>query len=439
MEDSAEMGTFYEASGGSPLFALSILRLVNLGDTLNDALKHWSRTDGEHVRDIAFLRELTRLKANAAKVLLALCYLERASVVELGTVLGLTHADVQRALAELEEFSMTAKETSLPGGAIFKLPSMMGLIAPLVEKVVTEWKPIKAKCQKFRSLSAKKAPLIGGAITRTVAFLSSGDEQQALRTAKAALNEFPDNPDLLCLIGTVYNKIGDVANADESFQIAYRQGCKKRVLLEEWILLREKREDWAGVIEITTIGEELFDTARFVISKCNAEMMIADQSSRIGRHTEAEKAYERTLKLIRQALRDYDLPGERADLWKLNRSLVVRWLGAIRMQTKTLEGDKRFFGACVKAIMTYRLLSKDIVFSGIATLRQWTNSYLGLSEISEHTRADADVNQRRLKDLCEFMRSRTEFNGITDLEWEQIESLIQGLEKICLKKTLVRT
>jgi tetratricopeptide (TPR) repeat protein len=438
IENSADMKSFYDASGGSPLFALSILRLVSLGDTFDEAVKHWAGAEGEHVRDIAFQRELKRLKANAAKVLLALCYLERAAVVELATVLGLTHADVQRALAELAEFSMTAKDTSLPGGATFKVPSMMGLITPLVEKDVTDWDVIKAKCQKFKRLSERKAPFIGGAITRTMAFLSSGDRQQALRTAKAALEEIPDDPDLLCLIGKVYSNIGDVAKADESFQAAYRKGSKKRVLLEEWASLREKREDWSGVIEIAKIGEELFDTARFVISKCNAEMMIGDQSSRIGRHREAEKVYERAIKQIHQALREYDFPGDRADLWKLNRALVMRWLGAVRMLTPTLDGNKRFFGACFKAIKTYRLLSKDVMFSGVAALRQWAQAYRGHGEVSERVYAAADDNQQKLKDLCQFINSRAEFNAIIPPELEQIESLIQELERICLRRGMAK-
>jgi len=436
-EHSVEMKKFYDASGGSPLFALSILRLVNLGDTFQEAVKHWAGTDGEHVRDIAFLRELKRLKANPAKVLLALCYLDRASIVELRTVLGLTHADVQTALAELAEFSMTAKDTSLPGGATFKVPSMMGLVTPLVEKVVVDWKLIKAECQKFRSLAAKKAPFVGGAITRTIAFLNSGERQQALLTAKAALDQIPDDPDLLCLIGRVYNKIGDVAKADENFQSAYRKGCKKRILLEEWISLREGREDWAGVIEIAKIGEELFDTAQFVISRCNAEMMIADQSSRIGRYKEAEQAYEASVKLVQEALREYDSQGDRAELWKLNSSLVMRWLGAIRMMTTTLEGDKRFFGACFKGITSYRLLSKDIVLSAVSALRQWADAHLNRSEVSERTNADADVNERRLRDLLLFIKSRPEFKGITVSEWGQIDKLIQDLDEIC-NKTVVK-
>jgi tetratricopeptide (TPR) repeat protein len=438
-ENSAEMKSFYEASGGSPLFALSILRLVFLGDTFDDAIKRWAGADGENVRDTAFIRELNRLKANAAKVLLALCYLEGASIVELATVLGLPHAAVQTALAELGQFSMTAKDTSLPGGATFKVPSMMGLITPLVEKVVTDWKSIRKKCKEFRKLAGRKMSFIGEAITRAVAFLNSGDGQQALRTAKAALEQIPDDPDLLCLIGRVYNNIGDVARAEESFQAAHRNGCKKRVLLDEWISLREKREDWAGVIEIARIGAELFDAARFVVSRCNAEMMIGDQHSRVGRHKEAEETYEGALKLIHEALGDYDLPGDRADLWKLNGSLVIRWLGAIYMQTRTVEGNKRFFGACVRATRTYRLLSKDVVLSGVSALRQWAECYLGRSEVSEHTRADSDVNQRKLRDLRQFISSRSEFKGITSSEWSQIDTLIQDLENICLKRTATKS
>ena len=93
--------------------------------------------------------------------------------VELGSVLGLTHAEVQNALDDLQEFSMTARDTSLPGGAAFKVPVMMGLITPLVEKVVTDHASIKKKSNEFRTLRRTKTPFVGLAISRTMAFLNS--------------------------------------------------------------------------------------------------------------------------------------------------------------------------------------------------------------------------------------------------------------------------
>lgn len=432
-DGSTEMIRFYEASGGSPLFALSIIRLVNLGDTFSEAVAHWGGSQGEQVRDIAFRRELNRLTANAAKVLLALSYLTRASVVELGSVLGLTHADVQTALADLEEFSMTARDTSLPGGAAFKVPSMMGLITPQVEKVVTDHVAIRTKCREFQSLRGTKTPFVGTAISRSMAFLNSGDSRKALQTAKTALDSLPDDPDLLCLIGRIYNSIGDAPKADESFRAAFSRGCKKRELFGEWIALREERGDWPGVIEIAKIANESFDSARFIVARCNAEMMIGDEASRIGRHSEAESKYESAVKDIQAALRDNDIPGERADLWKLNRSLVVRWLGAVRMQVSNLDGKRRFFGACAKAIRTYRLLSNDILLSGCSALREWTHDNLARSTVTDRIRTDADVNERRLKELRNFVASRSEFNQLSVMELEQMDQLILDLAKIAKK------
>lgn len=429
-ENSSDMARFYEASGGSPLFALSIIRLVKLGDTFSEAIAHWGGSQGEQVREIAFRRELNRLQANAAKVLLALCYLERASVVELGSVLGLTHADVQTALADLEEFSMTARDTSLPGGAAFKVPSMMGLITPLVEKVVTDHATIRKKCNEFRSLRGTKTPFVGTAISRTMAFLNSGDSRKALQTAKAALESLPDDPDLLCLIGRVYNSMQDAPKADESFRSAFSRGCKKRELFGEWIALREERGDWPGVIEIAKIANASFESARFIIAQCNAEMMIGDQASRIGRHSEAELKYENAVKEIQTALQDNDIPGERVDLWRLNRSLVIRWLGAIRMQVSTLDGKRRFFGACAKAIRTYRLLSKDVLLSGCSSLREWTHDNLARSTITDRIRTDADVSERRLTELRAFVLSRDEFGKLTSLELGLVDQLILDLAKI---------
>lgn len=54
IKNSAEMKSFYDASGGSPLFALSILHLVTLGDTLEEAVARWAGAEGEQVREIAF-------------------------------------------------------------------------------------------------------------------------------------------------------------------------------------------------------------------------------------------------------------------------------------------------------------------------------------------------------------------------------------------------
>jgi len=123
----------YDASNGSPLFALSILRLVSLGDSIKEAIANWKGADGEAVRKAAFQREIGRLKGNEARVFLVLSYLERGSVDEIAVILKLNRYEVQTSLETLQGFSMTTTESALPGGAIFQIPSTLALVSDLLE------------------------------------------------------------------------------------------------------------------------------------------------------------------------------------------------------------------------------------------------------------------------------------------------------------------
>jgi tetratricopeptide (TPR) repeat protein len=411
VKNAADMRQFYQASGGSPLFAASILRLVWLGDSFLEALRNWQGHDGETVRAAAFQREIGRLNMDAAKVLLSLCYLDRTSALELSSVLSLTRLQVQAALESLQQFSMTTIDSVLPGGAVFKLPSTLTLVAPLVEKRVLEWGKIKTACRKLRSVSSNKYPLIGDAIRRTLVQLNAGDHRGALGTVKAALQKAPDDPDLLCLLGRVCVKSGDFARAEESYQRAFDLGCKHRALVDGWLEVRESDEDWRGVIVVCEIGERTFNLCRYLISKTRAMMMIGDQYSRVGKHSQAEGEYESAITMIKEGLERYQYPADRASLWKLNESLVVRWLGSIRMTSDDLDGKRRFFGACHKAIMTYRLVSGEVVRSALDALNTWAQIQSKRSDVSEKVRGDAKTAEGRLRQLQHFVLSRQGFSG----------------------------
>ena len=187
-----------------------------------------------------------------------------------------------------------------------------------------------------------------------------------------------------------------------------------------------------SVIEIAEIAKpELFDSALFIVAKCNAEMMIGDQASRIGRHPEAEARYEDCHKNYPRGATKKDVPGERADLWKLNRSLVIRWLGSVRMQQPALTEETDFFGACAKAIRTIGCSSKDVLLSGSSALREWASISLGRSAVTDRIRTDADVDERRLRDLRALVVSRQEFRDLTSLELGQIDQLVLDFSKNC--------
>ena len=226
--NSQIVSELYEASNGSPLFALSILRLFALGDPIKEAIRNWKGFDGNEVRDAAFRREIGRLNGNEARVLLALCYLGKASADEIGAIVRMLRYDIQNALETLQTFSMTSIESALPGGAIFEIPSTIALVSDLVEKRVADWKEIKDKCRTHQKLTENHGQFVGEAVRRTLARLNAGDIDGAKQTVDRALAEMPNHPDLLCLRGKTYLEAEDVAQAEENFARAYELGCRKR-------------------------------------------------------------------------------------------------------------------------------------------------------------------------------------------------------------------
>jgi hypothetical protein len=68
-QDSKPMKKSRQATDGSPIFASSILRLLQLGETLDKALETWKGSSGEKVRRFAFERELGELNESQARTL----------------------------------------------------------------------------------------------------------------------------------------------------------------------------------------------------------------------------------------------------------------------------------------------------------------------------------------------------------------------------------
>ncbi|TIQ44609.1 RNA-binding domain-containing protein [Mesorhizobium sp.] len=405
--NAQELVDLQNASGGSPLFALSALRLVSLGDTYRDAVRNWRGSDGEAVRAAAFKREISRLKAHEARVLLALSYLDFASITELSSVLKLSRFEVQTALEGLQAFSMTAIETSLPGGAVFKLPSALLLVSALLEERVAGWEHIQDECDRLVSLREHKGPFVGQAITRAIALLRSGAVGDAEIVAVDALRSLPDSSDLHCLLGRCLAEAGN-PRAEDAYLRAFELGCQKRDLFDGWLSVREKSKDWRGIIEICDKAEEKLNSCRYCIARNNARMHIGDEFARAGRYSEATEAYAAALDDIRAAFAKYTYRPDRTLLWRLNEILASRWLGTVRMDLdRQPEGLRRLFGVYHKAILTYKYWNPQTLQSALNTLEHWLNRVVTRKEISETTRDHLRIAHQRLAQLQRAVAERT--------------------------------
>ncbi|MBY5538718.1 hypothetical protein HFO60_01305 [Rhizobium leguminosarum] len=395
------------ASGGSPLFALSIIRLVSLGDTYRAAIANWRGSDGEKVREAAFYREISRLKSHEARVLLALSYLQSGSLAELSSVLKITRYETQTALDGLIAFSMTSIDTSLPGGGIFKLPVSLSLVSDLLEKRISDWKNIKSECQRLAALRENKTPFVGLAISRSIALLRNNQKEQALEVAIQASADLPDSPDLHCLLGRCLVENGKVSEAEEAFQRAYDLGCLKRDLFDGWISLVEKSRDWRRVVEISDLAERALIACRYVLSRIGGKMNLGDELARASRYSDASMAYATALNDVRGALIKYTFPGDRAALWRMNETLAFRWLGSTKMEAERQpDSSRRVFWAVHKVSITYKFWNQSSLHAGLVALQQWVGRLSSRREVSETSKEHLHVARERLGQLLEKLPAK---------------------------------
>lgn len=397
-----EIEEFHKTSGGSPLFALSILRLVGLGDSLSEALRNWKGSDGEAVRDAAFRREIGRLKGNEARTLLALCHVPSASAAQLAAMLDLSRFEVQQAIETLRAFSMTEIDTSLAGGAIYSIPSTLALVRPLVESRVADHAEIAKRCAGYVEVAKNKKPYIGDAVTRAMALLAIGDQKGATTIVSAALTKLPDDPDLLCLLGRCYQESGDLVRAKDTLSRAHDLGCRKRELFVHWLSVFDAQEDWKGVVQLAEKGEAAINLCWFRLKRDAARMQLGDERARSFDYRGAITIYETALDDIAEGLRRYQGGSDRSELHRLSSTLTGRWLGAVRMSAgQSMDDERRLFGAYCKAILSYRLRRDSVLLSALSTLSDWItrleNNRKGLSDTGREHLAKARERLDRLE------------------------------------------
>jgi tetratricopeptide (TPR) repeat protein len=409
--NEAELILLREASGGSPLFVQSLLRLVALGDRYRDAILNWRGNDGDAVRQAAFEREIASLQANDARVLLALGYMGNASALELSSILSLNRYEVQSALDSLRSLSMTEQEMSLPGGATFKLPASLALINSLLEKRVGGWQKIRSDCRALVKVRENKTPYVGQAITRAVAQLRAGDPEGAALTARESLKLLPDNADLHCLLARCLVE-AKAPGAEAEFQKAFELGCRKRDLFDGWLLARESVGDWRGVADIANTAELALKSTRYCISRNRALIQVGDELARAGKYNQSGDTYLSALADLNRAIGAYHYAPDRRMLFELREKLVMRWLGVVKLEAdQDVEGMRRLVGAYYKAITTFGYWKEEAFRSLLTAASAWMSRVSSRKAVSETSRERMETMRGRVLDLRERVEKRPSMDG----------------------------
>lgn len=405
-----EMRSLETASGGSPLFVMSLLRLVSLGDSFPKAIGQWRGSEGDTVREAAFKAEVTRLSGPAARVLLVLCYRTAVSASELTAALNLSRYEIQQAIDELRRFSMTSEDHSLPGGASFRISPTLSLVTSLVEKRVADYSEIKARCTTAERVSSDRRPFIAEAERRVFAFLAQQRISEAADVVTAALMTLPEDPDLIFLQGRCFSAAENYPKARESYAQASELGCRKRELFAGWIEASRRQDDWKGVIQIADKAEETTRLGTFRSARIEATAKLGHEACRVGDIGQGIATYERALADIRDGLEIYRQQGDRVELWKLNTEIALAWLGASRRKIGEQGTEFKTFLLYCNAILKYRLNSIQAANSAAAQLKEWlTKVELRRSPLADRTRRDLGQAAARLERLSYVVENRAGF------------------------------
>jgi len=408
----AEMNSLHVASGASPLFAMSILRLVSLGDSFPKATEHWSGSDGDAVREAAFKAEVSRLSGPAARVLLVLCYRTAVSASELTATLNRNRFEIQQAIDELRRFSMTSDDHTLPGGANFRLSPTLGLVTSLVESRIADYKEIKAHCANAEKVSANKRPFIAEAERRLFSFLTQGKINEAAAVVTKALLTLPEDPDLIFLQGRCFSVGENYPKARDSYSQSFDFGCRRRELFSGWIEASWRQDDWKGVIQIADKAEDAIKLCAFRLERIAATAKLGHEACRVGDVGQGIEMYERALNEIKDGLDVYRQQGDRVELWQINNEIVIAWLGASRRRIGELGTEFQTFFIYCSALLKHRLNSIQVAFSAISQLEGWMAKFdLRRRPLSDTAFRDLERAKGRLEQLTYVVENRPAFSS----------------------------
>ena len=289
-----QMEAFYRASGGSPTFAASILRLLHTGESLHNALLRWQGSDGEAVRQFAFQKELDHLTDSQIRTLYALCILGESSQIELQQILGSANARFRDDMGELRKYHLVALGGEIPaGGARLEVPGTIRLMRDLIRGRVGDPSRIDQECARARSGRPKLGLDVGRIISRVIALWREEQYDEALQVAKWAEARNATNPDVACLVGRAYMKLSDpdVAQADIAFRKAYNLGCKRPELFNLWGAAKQSLQDWIGLIDLTRLADNVDPNSNNALIRAQAYLTLGEQAEESGNRSKATEYY----------------------------------------------------------------------------------------------------------------------------------------------------
>lgn len=417
---------FHRITEGSPLFASSVLRLVQLGEPLDRALNKWADSSGEDIRKFAFDKELQCLSDAQVRTLYAGVLLGDTSFIELQHVTERGERSLKDDLGVLIKYHMITSGTNIPvGGARLTIPSGIRLMKDVIVKRLLDPKRIERACVKVRSRTTDKSLDIGRIIHRVVALWREERFDDALDLTRWAVKKHGRNGDLKCLLGRSYLNLPkpNYRRADASFRQAYKFGCGRSELLDLWLDAKESLKDWQGIVEIIDHFDQNRLEADHIFKKARALRKLGEGALTVGRLEVASDHFHRGGKFVDDAFtsglatgRVYDLRQERHEAFRS----YVKTVAKLRVEP---DEHIEVWLAVLESFEAYVRPSRLVRF-GVERLRSWWSAVEQRPSLDFRASALLDVQLTRLEEMVAALQQ------LEYLDEELIEYLLATRDEL---------
>lgn len=253
-----------DATGGSPLFSDSLLRLEKRGLTLDAAIEQWKGEKGVEARKAALQREVQQLSKQAKRVLYVTSLLRNCSYTELAQIVEYTDETLGDALQELASLFLISAPAIAKEARYAVEPNTGALVLEIASSLAIDHTSLQSATKRARTDAVgisltKRLDLVGQAINQALAKMKAGD-------AKAALNGVLDvakklskpHPDLLLMIGRCQLKQAppNFAEAAKALEQSFALGQRKAFLFDFWFQAEFGRGDLDAALTMVDIALE---------------------------------------------------------------------------------------------------------------------------------------------------------------------------------------
>lgn len=401
--DSKAFKRFHRVTEGSPTFAASIIRLVDLGESIENALHKWEGSDGEAVRRFAFEKELNTLTDSQLRTLYAACVLGETSLIQLEAVTQSNETRLRDDIGALRKFHLLAHGEDVPGGRTLVVPGTIRLMKDILQGKIPDPKRIEEACARSQRGSEASTAELGLKIQRVVSFWLNDRDDEALDAALWLDRQHPNDRDIKCLVGRAYLRFGPTHAdaADKCFRQARELKCERLELLPMWVEAKALLQDWIGLLDISDSFKS--GSADLLVQRSLAYQQLSSQALRVGDLRSAAAHYLAGGREIDQAFKEQRAGGRVIELRDLRNAFFQSYVDMVDQLIKSPNEHIETWFAVADSFDAYVRRPHHIRL-GIARLMSWWRAAERRDEPDEKTANLADVQGKRLLSMITSMR-----------------------------------